>query len=465
MLWFTCKMLRLLSYCLFLICFNQVICANEGIRWINSDLSSLKDAADSGDAYAQGFLALCHLHGDKGLDVSHLEARFYAESSASKGHWLGNFVVGYLSRYKPIGPDPARVAKFLLKSFRDSDGKLIKHAAIGDPVAAYVLAEIFISDEVQSILNPDMQIAADYYDISAQKGYSPACVQSALIKIHSLADSLIDRKDITREGIALLQNGVEQKLPAAHYYMGRSFLEGNGVSIDKELAFIHFEAAAKREYGPALIILADFYAYGLTGETKQDLALHFINRAIELHEKGAEAKLLEYQDLFGNKADLSKENFSSITTELNPSPKSPEEKSKVVLPNAKIPKASSAKLRIPSAYSKNEKVLIDSISDEPIKDEVSQVSSESIEQIRENAKKIYWARSTNTSMSDAFDAFEKCANSGDAESARYLGIMYMRGKGVSKNADEAIRWFEYAANQGDALAEKNLVSLRKIMKL
>ena len=64
-------------------------------------------------------------------------------------------------------------------------------------------------------------------------------------------------------------------------------------------------------------------------------------------------------------------------------------------------------------------------------------------------------------MSDAFDAFEKCANSGDAESARYLGIMYMRGKGVSKNADEAIRWFEYAANQGDTLAEKNLASLLK----
>ena len=327
------------------------------------------------------------------------------------------------------------------------------------------MAEIFISDEVQAILNPDMQIAADYYDISAEKGYAPACVQSALIKIHSLADSVIDSKDITREGIALLQNGVDQKLPAAHFYMGRSFLEGNGISIDKELAFIHFEAAAKREYGPAQIMVADFYAYGLTGETKQDLALQFINRAIELHEEGAESKLLEYQNLFGNTPDLSKENFSSITSELNPTPKSSDEKSEVVLPDSKTPKPSATNLRIPSAYSKKEKVLIDSISDNLGEEKVSNVSSESIEQIRENAKKIYWGRSTNTSMSDAFDAFEKCANSGDAESARYLGIMYMRGKGVSKNSEEAIRWFEYAANQGDALAGKNLASLRKIMKL
>ena len=54
---------------------------------------------------------------------------------------------------------------------------------------------------------------------------------------------------------------------------------------------------------------------------------------------------------------------------------------------------------------------------------------------------------------------------GDAESARYLGIMYLRGKGVEKNANEALKWLELAAQQGDELATKNLVSLRKIMKL
>ena len=136
--------------------------------------------------------ALCHFHGDKGLPVSQLEARFYAENSASRGHWLGNFVLGYLSRYKPLGPDPAQVAKYLLKSFRDPDGKLIKQAAIGDPVATYALAEIFIAEEIQTILQPDMKMAADYYEISAASGYAPACVQSALIKLYSLADSFSD---------------------------------------------------------------------------------------------------------------------------------------------------------------------------------------------------------------------------------------------------------------------------------
>jgi TPR repeat protein len=67
-------------------------------------------------------------------------------------------------------------------------------------------------------------------------------------------------------------------------------------------------------------------------------------------------------------------------------------------------------------------------------------------------------------MEDAFKSFKKCADLGDAESARYLGIMYLRGKGISKNVDEALRWLEVAAKRGDDLAEKNLLSLRKIMK-
>ena len=168
-------------------------------------MSDLTDAADSGDAYAQGFLALCHLHGDKGLYISHLEARFFAENSASRGHWLGNFVLGYLSRFPPIGPDSSQVAKYLLKSFRDPDGKLIKQAAVGDPVACYVLAEIFLSEEIQTILQPDMKMAADYYDFASKGGYLPAFVQSALIRIHGLKDALNKDKKGIKEGIELLQ--------------------------------------------------------------------------------------------------------------------------------------------------------------------------------------------------------------------------------------------------------------------
>ena len=145
-----------------------------------------------------------------------------------------------------------------------------------------------------------------------------------------------------------------------------------------------------------------------------------------------------------------------------------------VLPADNLPQRAQKNLRLPSAYSTNEKLSTSDESDFSVIDKQTispsepetEANEQSILQIRENAKKIYWGRSTNNSMSDAFDAFEKCAKMGDAESSRYLGIMYLRGKGVNKNTDEAIRWFEYAANQGDALAEKNFsLAFSKIMNL
>mgnify|MGYP003344716024 FL=1 len=344
-----CKMFRFLLYLLPVFLLYQVICANEGTRWIRSDLGSLIEAADSGDAYAQGFLALCHYHGDKGLKVSHLESRFYAENSASRGHWLGDFVLGNLARYKPIGPDPKMVAKYLLKSFRDPDGILIKQAAAGDPVACYVLAEIFISDEIQAILNPDMKMAAQYYEISAEAGYAPACVQSALIKIHGLANSLTNESEELKKGVSLLQKGIDQKLPAAHHYLGECFLEGRGVNLDKELALVHFQAAADRGYGAALLRVADFYAYGVVGDRKEDIAMEYVQKAVDIHYNGAEQTLMELQNLFNPQTDSGEdptENTLESSGVTEPVPQTP-----LIVPE-KLPPTPPRTLRLPSAYSK-----------------------------------------------------------------------------------------------------------------
>jgi TPR repeat protein len=475
---YICKMFRISFYLLTVFLLYQVICANEGSRWIKSDLGSLIEAADSGDAYAQGFLALCHYHGDKGLSVSHLESRFYAENSSSRGHWLGDFVLGTLARYKPIGPDPKMVAKYLLKSFRDPDGILIKQAAAGDPVASYVLAEIFISDEVQTILNPDMKMAAQYYEISADAGYAPACVQSALIKIHGLANSFTKESDEVKEGVTLLQKGIDQKLPAAHHYLGECFLEGRGVNLDKELALVHFQAAADRGYGAALIRVADFYAYGVVGDPKEDIAMEYVQKAVETHHEGAEQKLIDLKNLFNPQSDSGegpKENTlqsSGLTEPVSPTP--------IIVPE-KLPSTPPRSLRLPSAYSKEldsenkmqegeqaKEANVDISTASPSTSSVPEiqdlVEESSVTQRREAAKKVYWGRSSTPALKQAVSDFEFCANLGDAESARYLGIMYLRGKGVNKDAQQALKWLELAANSGDELAQKNLQSLRKIVK-
>ena len=55
------------------------------------------------------------------------------------------------------------------------------------------------------------------------------------------------------------------------------------------------------------------------------------------------------------------------------------------------------------------------------------------------------------------------AEAGDAEAARYLGIIYLRGKGVSVDRPEAAKWLRRAAAGGDALAKRNLELLEQLL--
>ena len=52
--------------------------------------------------------------------------------------------------------------------------------------------------------------------------------------------------------------------------------------------------------------------------------------------------------------------------------------------------------------------------------------------------------------------FEQAANHGDADAQYYLGVSYANGEGVVKNYKLAVYWYEKAANQGHADAQNNL---------
>ena len=56
----------------------------------------------------------------------------------------------------------------------------------------------------------------------------------------------------------------------------------------------------------------------------------------------------------------------------------------------------------------------------------------------------------------ALKIFTKLAEQGDANAQFNLGVMYANGKGVPKDASQAVTWFRKAAEQGDAKAQFNL---------
>ena len=48
------------------------------------------------------------------------------------------------------------------------------------------------------------------------------------------------------------------------------------------------------------------------------------------------------------------------------------------------------------------------------------------------------------------------------ESSRYLGLMFLSGKGVIKNVKSSIEWFEKAAAGGDDMGRRSLERLRML---
>ena len=463
---------RILPYFLCISALNQALYANEGSSWLQSSVSDVQKAADAKDAYAQGFLALVYAHGDKGVDVSFESAKRWALLSSQADHWLGHFALGYLARFPSDGLDNARnVGRFYLKAFQDPDGKMIKAAATGDPIASYALAEIFTSDEVRPSLVPDLDLAARHYSVSSNAGYGPAMVEFSLLKTHAVGDVGFS-KDLAG-GISLLEEASRSNLPSAHHYLGRAYFKGLGVKSDLKMALVHFQAAADRGYAISQLTVADFYAYGVAGPPKVDLALRYARLAMGQQEKKALEKIAEYEALLaGNEAG----NGSSVSaamprvpspTEMTPPPPTPPSPGRT-LPGAPVEPTLTPGLPspyappVPSPPPVGPLTPPTPIPPAPVAP-VPIPSSGSAVEARELAKKHYFGRGSPPDYGKSLALFTQSANAGDGEAARYLGIMYLRGKGVPKDNAKALEWFTLASDRGDALAGKNVQMLKSIL--
>ncbi len=453
---------------IFLLCvLIQAVSGNEGEAWVLSKYERLKEAADQNDPYAQGFLALVHAHGDKGLDISIEDALSFAESSSAQDHWLGHFAMGYLARFVPYGPNPQKVKAYYLKAFQDPDGTLIREASRHDPIAAYALAEIFTSDEVRPTVIPDLKLAAGYYELSSQKGYSPASVQLALLKLHSITDPGLGIVRDIKGGIKLLVQAAKGGLPAAHHYLGRSYFKGIGVEADNGMALVHFQAAADKGKPTSQLLVADFHAYGVSGPVKIDIAIRYARlAAFQLQEKALQ-KIQEYELLRTNQNQEEDSIPTPPSETLNNNPIIP-------APALELPPVPSAPVvqRLPSVYEAKILPEIDqpnpsaSPIPESFKNEklpVVEMSPKSASNPRLLAKNAYWGKGQVVDLDAAFTLFTQSANAGDGESARYLGMMYMQGKGIEKNFEQALYWFDLAAQRGDAMAKTNLEKLQAIL--
>ncbi|MDA8015046.1 MAG: sel1 repeat family protein [Gammaproteobacteria bacterium] len=73
-------------------------------------------------------------------------------------------------------------------------------------------------------------------------------------------------------------------------------------------------------------------------------------------------------------------------------------------------------------------------------------------------KAYFYGHGVATNKQEAVRWWLKAAEQGDAVAQRQLGASYQHGVGVAKDPREAVRWFRKAAEQGDILAQTLLAA-------
>ena len=79
-------------------------------------------------------------------------------------------------------------------------------------------------------------------------------------------------------------------------------------------------------------------------------------------------------------------------------------------------------------------------------------------ELRELAKAHYWGLGQAKDYTKAQELFRSASGS-----ARYMGLIFLGGKGVARDPKKAIEWFSLGAGRGDSLAAKNLNPYRKFI--
>jgi TPR repeat protein len=272
-------------------------------------------------------------------------------------------------------------------------------------------------------------------------------------------------------GLALLQQAVSMNLPVAHYYMGVVNLKGRGVPEDRGAALVHFRKAADLGHGTSMMITAHFYASGLATPIDLDLASLYARQAAAIKESGAEEKILEIQALAESGALVATSSGVPEPVETGvPPPPPPPSPSGIIPPTAPpLPSApgpgvtNSTPTYIPRAPSPAETTFVPVAPPPPTTPLPISSSYKTAPESRELAKRLYSGLGIPVDYAAAHSNFVIAANGGDVEAARYLGIIYLRGKGVAKDRVEAAKWLRMAAAGGDVMAKRNLVLLEQLL--
>ena len=205
----------------------------------------------------------------------------------------------------------------------------------------------------------------------------------------------------TKLGIEMLAKAVRAKSLTARFNLGMAYLSGDGVPKDSLKAVQWLKVAESQNFAEAQYTLGVLLLEGQESVEKNTMeGLRFLRKAAAQGHQLAK-RYLEKRD------------------------------GKVIGNNNK---------NMGLASSPNDNVLI------------------------ERAKKLYTGVGSTKDYEGAYNIFWPLANGGNAEAARYVGLMKFSGKGTTKSLQDARQWLSVAAQKGDKTSEQILKKYEALFK-
>ena len=285
--------------------------------------------------------------------------------------------------------------------YQDAALKLQRYASDGDPVAMYCMGEIDFQ-----VIPTNVHRALDLFKRSAESGYPQAQATIGALYLRGLPGLL---KQNPEKGIELLSAAVKAKSLTARFNLGMAYYNGDGVEKNIYKASQWLQLAVKQNFSEAQCQLGLLFLEGGDGVPKNT------SEGIRLLRTAAAQNHQWARDFLKKRGNGEIDNFS------------------------KIPKNTVREIKSDN-FKTNDRDIIN------------------------KARKIYTGVGVEQNYAKAFELFYPLAQGGNPEAARFVGLMYLSGKGKSKDLKLAKQWLSVAAQKGDKSSIKLLDSYRSLFK-
>ena len=356
----------------------------------------LKKAAEQGYAKAQFWLGFCYEHG---LDGQESDSSSYNRTS-------GNSYDAHKWYQKAV------------EQYCDA-------AQRGNIWAQYNLGVCY---ERGYGVQRNVQQAERRYREAAQKGHIRACYNLGEVLASDSNDATVGSQKIMEEAVMWYRRGAEQGDAEAQVRLGERYFYGEG---NKAAAKEWFRKSAAQGNGEAMKFLEGEEQYKADTEGKYNLGHNvWMNRdeiygwLRKCHTQGYSGEQLFPRNSYENDASEKKE----IGVQQN------------AAAGAVTEHQAAEQGGTPAQYG------------------VYQKYNPAVQKLLPVAKSH--DREKDAAAVAAFIRYCKAAEQGDAQAQYNLGVCYEKGIGVTKNPEEARKWFREAAEQGYKLAVEKLPSFQ-----